>query len=476
MLKTLSVYDTKQLSLFERSDSPKIHKSYLDTLVDLLSNDLDFHRLNSIYASHNFHSFPAKFPPQLPAKFLTYLTKPGEIVLDPMMGSGTTVLETYLAGRKAVGFDIDPLALKISRVKTTPLQKNELKEYSRTIIKESKYLSENRNEILKENFQIKFDQKTQDFVNYWFSHDAKIELLALSQSIKNIDNGAIRMFFELIFSSIIITKSGGVSLALDLAHTRPHRAKIAFSKDGQFLFGKELSNDDNPRIKFLTKKYRSPIDEFAKKFEQNLFGLINSNSKRIKPDIQFGNAQNLPLDNSSVDLIVTSPPYASNAIDYMRAHKFSLVWFDYSAENLTTKRKEYIGGELTSDFNYEELPDYTTQIVNKLSELDSKKGKVLLRYYSEMIRVLREMYRVLKPGKAAIVVVGNSVLRGMNTETQNCLVDIGKQIGFEAPKIGVRKLDRNKRMMPAGFKTDRDSQIQKRMHEEYVIGFYKSQK
>ncbi len=91
-----------------------------------------------------------------------------------------------------------------------------------------------------------------------------------------------------------------------------------------------------------------------------------------------------------------------------------------------------------------------------------------------MMRVLKEMYRVLRPNRAAIVVVGNSTMRGRDTQTQNCLAEIGQGIGFQVPKIGVRRLDRNKRMLPAGATLDKDSQIQQRMHVEYVIGFYKS--
>ena len=64
----------------------------------------------------------------------------------------------------------------------------------------------------------------------------------------------------------------------------------------------------------------------------------------------------LPLEDASVDLIITSPPYASNAIDYMRAHKFSLVWLGYPIDNLSKKRKEYIGGEMLKDVSYEKLP------------------------------------------------------------------------------------------------------------------------
>ena len=95
------------------------------------------------------------------------------------------------------------------------------------------------------------------------------------------------------------------------------------------------------------------------------------------------------------------------------------------------------------------------------------------RYYSEMTRVLKEMFRILKPGKSAIVIVGNTTMKGKDTETGTCLADIGKSIGFEVPKIGIRNLKRDKRMMPAGNELDLDSQIQQRMHQECVIGFYK---
>ena len=157
----------------------------------------------------------------------------------------------------------------------------------------------------------------------------------------------------------------------------------------------------------------------------------------------------------------------------MRAHKFSLVWLGHSIDSLGQKRGEYIGGETTTDFTFEKLPPATAQVVQEIHHLSPKKGLVLHRYYSEMSRVLKEMFRILKPGKAAIVVVGSSIMKGRDTETQNCLADIGRVAGFEVPKIGVRLLDRNRRMMPAGFDIDLNSQIQQRMHEEYVIGFYK---
>ena len=91
------------------------------SLSKLLSADLDFHQDASNYASHALHAFAAKFPPQLPRVFIEGLTVKGETVMDPMMGSGTAIVEAFLCGRRAVGFDIDPLALVICRVKTHPV-------------------------------------------------------------------------------------------------------------------------------------------------------------------------------------------------------------------------------------------------------------------------------------------------------------------------------------------------------------------
>jgi len=90
-------------------------------LSKLLSSDLDFHRDASNLASHALHAFAAKFPPQLPRVFIEGLTVKGETVMDPMMGSGTAIVEAFLCGRRAVGFAIDPLALMICRVKTHPV-------------------------------------------------------------------------------------------------------------------------------------------------------------------------------------------------------------------------------------------------------------------------------------------------------------------------------------------------------------------
>lgn len=445
-----------------------------DSLAALLSSDLDFHDRDSRYASHNFHSFPAKFPPQLPRKFIEALTRPDtDLVLDPMVGSGTTTLEAYLAGRPSKGFDIDPMALLISRTKVASLTPDQVLRAANAVAKGAGSRLRSQRVELEAALLARWDRKTRRFVDYWFDPETQLALLALRLEIEVVPPSPLRDFFDLMFSSTIITKHGGVSLAMDLAHTRPHRAKVVIGSSGQVLVGHDLVDSTESRIQFLTKRLRPPIQEFQRKVRQNAANLPVFSSASPKPEIEQGDAQHLPLPDSSVDLIVTSPPYAANAIDYMRAHKFSLVWMGYPIDRLGQRRGDYIGGEATSGFGFEDLPPFTAQVIDEITAIDEKKGAVLHRYYSEMTRVLAEMLRVLKPGKAAVLVVGSSTMRGRDTRTERCLADIGHCLGFGLPRIGVRNLDRNRRMMPAGATVDPESQIEQRMHEEYVIGFVK---
>ncbi len=59
------------------------------------------------------------------------------------------------------------------------------------------------------------------------------------------------------------------------------------------------------------------------------------------------------------------------------------------------------------------------------------------------------------------------------TLTHECLADIGRSVGFDVLGIATRRLDRDRRMMPARRNQEPGSQIELRMHEEYVLGLYK---
>jgi DNA modification methylase len=443
-----------QLRLFTENGSPlpspnasscAFESNTREKLARLLERELNFHGENGNYASHHVHAFAARFPPQLPRAFIRGLTALGDVVLDPMMGSGTAIVEALLEGRRGVGFDIDPLALRLCQVKTMTVQPEGLQEIAQKVVPQAYTLLADAKAI-GQHLGKRFDERTKAFLDYWFLPSTQHELMALVLAIESVAETPIRRFLQLTFSSTIITKSGGVTLARDLAHSRPHLDKGKVPKNA--------------------------LEQFALRLQRNLTSIAEFTSNDIVAAPLFGDARAMPLADGVIDLIVTSPPYA-NALDYMRAHKFSLVWLGKSVGHLSALRAEYIGSERVKGTAFATLPDRPTEIIRKLGHLDEGKSDILTKYFTEMTAVLSEMYRVLRSDSAAVVVVGPSIMRGINVQTHFCLADIAAELGFEVVGVVQRMLDRNKRMMPARFSKKLDSMIEQRMHEEYVIGLWK---
>ncbi len=409
----------------------------------LLQQNLDFHGAADAPPLHALHPFPAKYPPQLPRWFIRYLTRPGERVLDPMMGSGTTLLEAQRLGRVALGSDIDPLALVLARAKMTPPSPAAWdRAWPRLVQRAQAWLQ--RAPTLAQVWAQRWDAPTRQFVNYWFLPETQQALGALMLAIEEEPNAAVRCFARVVFSSLIIAKSGSVAQARDLSHTRPHR---------------------------VAKAPKAVLPLFAQKARRALRLLRQSAPVPTTPAILVeADAQRMPWADGQVALVVTSPPYAANAIDYMRAHKFTLVWWGYSVQQLSALRREYIGGEATQGWEFAPLPSVARDAVQAIAQVDAKKARVLHRYFTEMRRVLHEVARVLMPGGVAVFVVGDSTMRGRSTRTPAALAALGEQVGLRHVRTGVRTLDRNRRMMPTRH-GPAQSQIEQRMHQEYLVGF-----
>jgi hypothetical protein len=82
---------------------------------------------------HEFYRYPARFSPHFARAAIDAFTRRGDLVLDPFVGGGTTVVEARLAGRLAVGSDLNPLAVLVSQVKARPRSCQELGDVSRWV-------------------------------------------------------------------------------------------------------------------------------------------------------------------------------------------------------------------------------------------------------------------------------------------------------------------------------------------------------
>ena len=95
----------------------------------LLQFDRAFHSTAKVHGyTHDFYKYPARFSPHFVRFFLNALTEPGDYVLDPFMGGGTTIVEAAALGRFVIGSDVNRLARFVTRVKTTPLSRRDVLE------------------------------------------------------------------------------------------------------------------------------------------------------------------------------------------------------------------------------------------------------------------------------------------------------------------------------------------------------------
>ncbi len=424
-------------------------------LSDLLAGDLAFQApAREAHPLHALHPFAARFPYGLAGHFVGGLTRPGDTVLDPMCGSGITLLEGWETGRSVIGVDLDPLARRQSSARTAAFDSHAVREFGDAALRRAADLYAGVSGPVDPLAAVRdaMDTATLEFLDYWFFTETQQELAALVLAIRAEPDDHRRNLLEVIFSSTIVTKSGGVSRARDLAHTRPHRVA-----------------DKTPR---------RPIRLFASLLERAVQAYAAVDSGAVgQSRIIDGDARNLPLPDHSVDLIVTSPPYA-NALDYMRAHKFSLAWLGDPIPNLTDLRGRYIGAESGRNRagpGSAESPASVQAVVERLSVADAAKSRVLRRYFADMSAAIGEMARTLRPGAAAAIVIGPSTMRGVEIPTHQCLADLASRAGLDVVAVTLRKLDRDRRMMPArnGGRAGAADGIERRMHTEYIIGAVK---
>jgi DNA modification methylase len=121
--------DGSEESSFSEEFLSIINKNYdkIEALNLLDKIDWDFANFTTQYLSHKFHSYPARFIPQIPFTFIKLFTKENDVVLDPMCGCGTTLVESFLNGRNSIGNDFNPLAVLISKVKTTLIPESDFR-------------------------------------------------------------------------------------------------------------------------------------------------------------------------------------------------------------------------------------------------------------------------------------------------------------------------------------------------------------
>ncbi len=387
------------------------------------------------------HPFPARMAPGIALGVMSGVEE--SLVLDPMMGSGTVLAMARANGHRGIGFDIDPLAVLISKVWTTAFDPQEIRNEADFVLTNAG--GHFRNLTVGDAYPATADGETAQFLRYWFDGDARRQLAALSMAIEKVKSEVARNAIWCAFSRLIISKQSGASRAMDLSHSRPHRAfDVAPEK---------------------------PFNKFLSAVERVIANGIDKNSPDTghEPNIRMGDARRMPLENNSVDLVLTSPPYL-NAIDYMRCSKFSLVWMGYKIADLRQVRTDSVGTE-AGDETLDDDKDVRS-IIDALKlcpKLERRHERILARYIHDMRGAIGEVGRVLSRTGKAVYVVGENTLRGTYIRTSIIVTRLGELAGLCLKQRRRRTLPANRRYMPPP--SGAIGTMNSRMRREVVLSF-----
>jgi SAM-dependent methyltransferase len=368
-------------------------------LASLFKVDAD--RARSL--THGFHSYAGRMHPTMARGAIERFSAPGGRVLDPFCGSGTVLVEAMSLGRASYGVDASPLAVMLAGVRSTTLGgegRRRLVEAARSIAEESGERARKRRRPEIPSWAAREKER--------FSPHVALELFGLRELVMGTGDDEIGRALRLCFSSLLVK----------FMRTGPEAPRDGETK----RIGRGV-----------------PSSFFARRAEELAGGLEVLEQKTPAgtppPIVRLGDARGYPeVRASSVDLIVSSPPYAGT-YDYSYQHDTRFTWL-----GLQQRRFE------------------EAQLGGRAKGL----GVSPREWFEGRRRWLGEMARVLRHGGHAVLVVGDGVVGERHEDAAEALAE-------EAPKAKLAAVARASVERPL-----RDSRLREMLgpqtrHEHIVL-------
>lgn len=275
--------------------------------------------------THNLHPWPAKFIPQIPAEVIAACSEPGDLVLDPFAGCGTTAVEALRAGRSVLATDINPLAVLITQAKSAPpasAERDRIAAWSAGLrpVRVSKDLLDAAPAIPN--------------IGYWFDPAVIAQLSFLRGAIDEL--GRSTTFLRVVFSAIVNAVSHQESETRYRRVERDIRASDVIER-----FQRRLA-----RALAMAADFEAAVPS------GDATATVACCDARALEDATGG---------ATCDLAVFSPPYP-NAFDYHLYHRFRLFWLGHDPRQL--KHSE-IGAHL----RYQSQDDWPRDMREALAEV-----------------------------------------------------------------------------------------------------------
>ena len=349
--------------------------------------DWDFPDQVSDSLFSDIHWHPGRFPSQLPAVLIGRLTSPGDFVLDPFVGSGTTVVEAQRLGRHSVGIDINPIAYIVTKAKTLRIKSKDVDDI---ICECKKKLCISWDEII----PVAAPDTVQK--DKWYTISTLKDLERIWGYICACPPDQ-KILLEAAFSAILLsccreTRHWGYVCDNTMPKSTRERNVRAIFFEVLDKFARAYSARDNDL-----------------KGELGHCEMIHGNSLDV--------LQSLPSDKFSCAL--TSPPYFGVA-DYVKSQRLSMEWFQKAIEP------------------------------SRLIEIGARSKRRRLTAYADYLddltAVFEELYRVLRRGGWTAIIYGESPKRASPKDE---FAERLKKLGFQICLQKIRRISPSRRQFPS---------------------------
>lgn len=389
-----------------------LYPDYLNILNTLISEypvsdghnfeDLVNFKTNKLSPKHGWYIYKQGYGEMLVKKIIERESPSKQLsILDPFCGVGTTNLAAQAMGYNSVGFDINPLAILATQVKTHFFSSSEIEEIDNRL---------NKFSLPNDPFQGDFGK----VIETSFEPGVLNTLLRIRKYVEEITTEYVEKFFRLALVCIIDDCSLKV-------------------KDGNGL-------------KF--RKNYKPIPKLLEHYLLKVQGMrrdIDIANYQSSCQTIFGSMMDAStfsqISNEKVGLCVFSPPYA-NCFDYCEVYKLEL-WiggFVRNYDDFERYRSLAMRSHVNSKFdhrivNQNKDVDIIAELVSAFNIWNKNIPDMLRGYFDDMEKLLKHILQVLSTDAKCFIVVANSGYKGILVPTDLLIADIAKKLGFQVNAI-----------------------------------------
>lgn len=377
------------------------------TYTSLLNFSDDLHR-----PRQRWYRYKEGFSLELVKKLIEeYNQNENGIIMDPFLGSGSTLVSANQLGFEGVGFEVNPFSYFLSSCK--------LQNYSEEIINEFNKASVNVLEITNNE---KYELPVLSISERVFNDEVESYVMGVKY---NIEHGN---YSEQVKKLLLL---GWISSIEPLSNYR---------KDGNGLKKRKYVK---PRI-VTAEDARNEIRNFYLSISED----IKDNSMKYNTKIYNESSLNLDqyIEDESISGIIFSPPYA-NCFDYTEIYKLELWFGEFvnsyadSKELRSRSLRSHLNGILKKEgIDLTRIPEYLIKLFEELATKklwDKRIPTMLHLYYQDMFEIIEKCYKALEKDGFCSIVVGNSSYGGIVFPTDLILADYAQKIGFKVDKIEV---------------------------------------